>query len=143
MEDKEFYIAIIVSFLLTLWLGWYAIIVLVILSIGIGVYLYITEKGKDGNAFFASLALSFFSVVLVAICMLFRGCVTGINSGPSYEKIERRTKIHTIDGDKMPTISDEGEYHNAGTGERQIEYGGSREQQQDIKAADRLIENGY
>ena len=139
MDDKLFYVAIVVAFLLTLWIGWYAIIVLVVLSICVGGYL--SFKEKNGNGFFAFLTLSGISVVLVALSMMIKGCAN--ISGPSYDTIERRTKIHTVDGDKMPTMSEEGEYHNAGTGERQIEYGGSIEQERDIKAADRLIENGY
>ena len=42
----------------------------------------------------------------------------------------------------MPTMDKSGEYHNAGTGERQLEYGGSKEQQEDLEFADELIRNG-
>lgn len=75
--------------------------------------------------------------------MFFKGCLGGLTKGPSYEQIERRTRIHTVDGDVMPTMSEDGEYHNAGTGERQVEYGGSIEQQKDLEAADELIRNGH
>ena len=141
-----FYLCIVVAFLLCLWIGWYSIIVVVAFAIICSIYIYLSErkrkKASIGQTVFAGVALSAFGAIIVVICMLFKGCVLD-NHGPSYERIERRTKIHTPDGDKMPTMSEQGEYHNAGTGERQIEYGGSIEQKRDIEAADRLIENGY
>lgn len=145
-----FYLVFVVILLLTFWIGWYAIIFIVVLSIVASILLYIGEKTNKKSVstklsisdLFAGIAgLALFGTIAVAICMMLKGCLS--ISGPSYDTIERRTKIHTSEGDKMPTMSDQGEYHNAGTGERQIEYGGSREQEQDIKAADRLIENGY
>ena len=134
------------GFVLTLWLGWGAIIAVVALSVIAAIYLYVNEKRNTkksiaGTCVFFSFALSVFGTFIVVICMLLKSCVN--NDGPSYERIERRTKIHTSEGDKMPTMDERGEYHNAGTGERQIEYGGSIEQQRDIKAAEKLIEDGY
>lgn len=69
-------------------------------------------------------------------------CCGGSTKHKSWNTIERRTKIHTDHGDRMPTIDESGEYHNAGTGERQLEYGGSKEQQDDIDFADELIREG-
>ena len=36
-----------------------------------------------------------------------------------------------------------GEYHNVNTGERQTEYKGSVEQQNDVATLDKMIEEGY
>ena len=36
-----------------------------------------------------------------------------------------------------------GEYHNVNTGERQTEYKGSVEQQNDVETLDKMIEEGY
>lgn len=149
MNDNVYFCAaFIVTLLLTLWIGWYTIIVILVLSIILGVIYHKNEKKTkkyigNGDAFASSVGIFAFGCVMVLICMFFKGCVLGLTEGPSYEKIERRTRIHTTDGDKMPTISEQGEYHNAGTGERQVEYGGSIEQKKDIEAADKLIENGY
>lgn len=152
MKDESlFYVCVFVVFLLTLWLGWYTIVAVLIISIILAICLYYDDfknsRGRKrrktiGEIIFGAFVASAIGIAIVAGSMLFKGCFFG-KKGPSYDTIERRTKIHTIDGDKMPTISDEGEYHNAGTGERQIEYGGSIEQKRDLEAADRLIESGH
>lgn len=145
-EEAFFYICVFLSIFLTLWLGWGAIIAIIALSIIAAIYLYVeerrrTKKSIAGTCVFAAFALSVLGSIIVSFCMLLKSCVN--NDGPSYERIERRTKIHTSEGEKMPTMDERGEYHNAGTGERQVEYGGSIEQQRDIKAAEKLIEDGY
>lgn len=155
-EDAFFYICVFLSIFLALWLGWYSIIPVVVLSFCFSIYLYIDgireEKTRKKNKTYykrttlsevllAFVVLSVIGSITITACMLLKSCVN--NDGPSYERIERRTKIHTSEGDKMPTMDERGEYHNAGTGERQVEYGGSIEQQRDIKAAEKLIEDGY
>ena len=157
MKDEHlFYVSAFIVFILTWWLGWYAIIPVIVLSLCFCLYNYIDDVKKDkelrkmeishkrltiGEALLFSIVLSAVGSIIIGVSMLFKSCVN--DDGPKYDKIERRTKIHTIDGDKMPTMSEHGEYHNAGTGERQIEYGGSIEQKRDIEAADRLIESGH
>lgn len=142
------FLILAVVFIMTCWIGWYTILVIVALGILLSIYLYMNKKTKNKSAkksddlYFGIIASSLIGgTIVVAICMMLKGCL--MISGPSYDTIERRTKIHTSDGDIMPTMYESGEYHNAGTGERQIEYGGSIEQKRDIEAADRLIENGY
>ena len=150
MDDIKIYAVIGCAFLLTLWIEWYAIPVIIAFVIIFLTIIYVRDRKKsdedigkiDGNTLLSGIfILSVAAVFVVATSMFLKGCIN--IKGPSREKIERRTKIHTSDGDKMPTMSKEGEYHNAGTGERQIEYGGSVEQKRDIEAADRLIEQGY
>lgn len=156
-DDNKFYLpAILIIIAFTLWIGWYTIIPVIIIAFCFSIYHYIDSKNKAktmkekgiyynrmtvGEVILSSVIISVVGLIFIAVCMLFKSCVN--DDGPGYDKIERRTKIHTIDGDKMPTMSEHGEYHNAGTGERQIEYGGSIEQKRDLEAADRLIESGH
>ena len=53
---------------------------------------------------------------------------------------KRIEKGYTSDPDYSPTFSEDGEYHNNGTGDRQIQYQGSREQQNDLEAIDRYMQ---
>ena len=58
------------------------------------------------------------------------------NSTTSTTPAEKIDKGYTSDKDYSPTLDSRGEYHNNGTGDRQIQYQGSREQQQDLDAID-------
>ena len=142
-SEWGFCIVFSVIFILVFSIGWYALPVCVLC-----IFLYLLYDYRKGKYSLAvclrnTILLSIVPAVLIVVIMFFKSCIGAATSGPSYERIERRTKIHTDDGDVMPTISDEGEYHNAGTGERQVEYGGSIEQQKDLEAADELIRDGY
>ena len=138
-----FWVSFAVIFILVFWIGWYALPVCVLCIFLYMLYRYVKGKESFAEFFGYTIALSIIPAILVVVFMFMKGCMGGLTKGPSYEQVERRTKIHTVDGEVMPTMSDEGEYHNAGTGERQVEYGGSMEQKKDLEAADKLIRDGY
>ena len=99
-------------------------------------------KGTEKEKSFPLVSIIILSIIGTFIFTGFGSCCGGLTKHSSRGTIEHRTKIHTDRGDRMPTIDESGEYHNAGTGERQLEYGGSREQQEDIDFADELIREG-
>ena len=118
----------------------YILIPLVIIII-IGLYFKFVKGTKEEQGFPLA-ALIILALIATFIFTGIGSCCGGSTKHSSWRTMERRTKIQTDHGDRMPTIDERGEYHNAGTGERQLEYGGSREQQEDIDFADKLIREG-
>lgn len=75
----------------------------------------------------------FAKAIFIALCLV---CFIACESDNS----KRIDKGYTSDPDYSPTFSEDGEYHNNGTGDRQIQYQGSREQQNDLEAIDRYMQ---
>ena len=62
--------------------------------------------------------------------------VTMVSCGESSQP-RRMSTGYSSDKDYTPTMDSRGEYHNGGTGDRQVQYQGSSEQQSDLDAIDR------
>ena len=107
-DETIFTIACIITILLCLWIGWYTLIVVLLFAVITAVWMYVDSSKKDeylkknniyhkrmtlGDVFLYSAINSIIGTIIVVMGMLFRGCVN--DDGPSYERIERRTKIHT------------------------------------------------
>ena len=75
------------------------------------------------------------TTVLIVIFIL--GFLALRNCGSSSYDYKKIDKGYTTDPDYSPTFHKDGQYHNNGTGDRQIQYQGSREQKNDLDAIDR------
>ncbi len=75
-----------------------------------------------------------FGIITLAICV---GLLYTCMYDDSSSKRKRIDKGYTSDPDYSPTFDSRGDYHNNGTGDRQIQYQGSREQQRDLDAIDK------
>lgn len=75
-------------------------------------------------------AKKLFNLFFISLIALFVISCNGNNTE------RKRTKGYSSDPDFTPTMDDRGEYNNAGTGEKQIQYQGSSQQQNDLNAID-------
>lgn len=136
-------ISLLVCAIMGIYFGMKSLYVLIPLVVMVIMSLYYKfVKGTEKEKGFPLGGLIILAIIGTFIFTGIGACCGGTTKRRSWNTMERRTKIHTDRGDRMPTIDESGEYHNAGTGERQIEYGGSREQQNDIDFADELIRQG-
>ena len=91
MKDEHlFYVSAFIVFILTWWLGWYAIIPVIVLSLCFCLYNYIDDVKKDkelrkmeishkrltiGEALLFSIVLSAVGSIIIGVSMLFKSCV--------------------------------------------------------------------
>ncbi len=75
-------------------------------------------------------------VIMLVFNVLFFGCIYCTDDDYSHEKLD---KGYTSDPSYSPTLDERGEYHNNGTGDRQIQYQGSREQRRDLDDIDQYM----
>lgn len=80
------------------------------------------------------IAIVAFAVLYIALSGFVTYSLLGCND--ERRRIERG---YTSDKDYTPTFDSRGEYHNNRTGERQIQYQGSREQRKDLDDIDRYM----
>jgi hypothetical protein len=76
-----------------------------------------------------------FSVIILALVGSCLGCN---DNNYRNEQIDRG---YTSDPNYKPTFDSRGKYHNNGTGDKQIQYQGSREQRNDLDAIDRYAKD--
>lgn len=78
------------------------------------------------------------SLIIIITAAMLASC------GGSSSRYEKKTfNGYSSDPSFTPTKSDAGEYHNAGDGERQVQYQGSSQQQSDLKAIDDEVTTAY
>jgi len=78
-------------------------------------------------------------IIIIVVCGSFALILNNCGGSDMPYSIEHKKieKGYSSDEDYTPTFSKDGEYHNAGTGDRQIQYQGSREQKSDLEDIDR------
>lgn len=109
-------------------------VLLIAFSVIILAVMYRSARNDEAKMRELKSDLTLGAVFIVVALGMFIGCTKCGSEDDSRRRIERG---YSSDPDYSPTFDSRGEYHNNGTGDRQIQYQGSREQQRDLDAIDR------
>ena len=118
------------------------VIVYIILSL-VAVFVWFTQYyvAKDDEAELKKFKAQTIAgiIIIIVVCGSFSLILNNCGGSDMPYSIEHKKieKGYSSDEDYTPTFSKDGEYHNAGTDDRQIQYQGSREQKSDLEDIDR------